>query len=85
MLATEPKPATLTEKDFLPPFKRQEAAVPGYWTIDELAAELQVTVRKVQYDIKAKQGTRIYKAGRTLLLSDTDALAYLWQQRHKKS
>ena len=85
MLATELKSTTLTEKDFFPSLKRQEPAVPGYWTIDELAAELQVTVRKVQYDIKAKQGTRIYKAGRTLLLNDVDALAYLWQQRHRKS
>ena len=84
MLATESKPAGLTKKDFDPPFKRDQAAVPGYWTLDEIATELKVTVRKVQYDIKDDHAIKIYKAGKTSLLCDSDALKYIDQNRRKK-
>jgi predicted transcriptional regulator len=77
-------------EDFEPPLKRKEPAVPGYWTVEELAEELGVTVRYVQYLIKGdpKRGVRIrlkaYKAGPTFLISDTEALEYLWAVRQAK-
>ncbi len=74
MLAANPKPAILTEKDCDPPLKRKEAAVLGYWTLDELATELALTVRKVQYDVKDNSNIKVYKAGKTYLLNDFDAL-----------
>ena len=37
MLATDSRPTAITEKDFNPPLKRQKAAVPGYWTLEEIA------------------------------------------------
>lgn len=40
------------EKEIDPPLKRGEPAIPHYWTVEELAAELGVTESKVQYDIK---------------------------------
>jgi plasmid maintenance system antidote protein VapI len=76
--------------DFNPPLKRKEPAVPGYWTVEELAEELGVTTRYVQYLIKGnpKRGIHIrlkaYKAGPTFLISDTDALQYLWSVRQSK-
>ena len=38
-------------EDFEPPLKRKEALVPYYWTVEELAEELGISVRKVQMDI----------------------------------
>jgi predicted transcriptional regulator len=77
-------------EDFEPPLKRKEAAVPYYWTVEELAEELGVSIRYVQYLIKGnpKKGIRIrlraYKAGPTFLISDTEALEYLWAVRQAK-
>ena len=36
-----PEPMVLHPQDFDPPIKRKEPLIPGYWTIDELAAELE--------------------------------------------
>ncbi|MEM8673222.1 MAG: DNA-binding protein [Cyanobacteria bacterium P01_G01_bin.67] len=80
----------LSTSDFDPPLKRKEATVPGYWTIDELATELSVTIRKVQYDItgnpkRNRQAClKAYKAGPTFLVADTDALIYIKQQRERQ-
>jgi transcriptional antiterminator len=65
--------------------------VPGYWTIDELAKELNVTMRKVQYDIKGNPRynqlpkLKAYMAGKTFLVADEDALPYLHHERQKRS
>jgi predicted transcriptional regulator len=78
-------------EDFEPPLKRKEAAVPGYWTVEEMAEELGVTTRYVQYLIKGdpKKGTHprlnAYKAGPTFLVSETDALSYFWKVRQLKN
>ncbi|MEB3312506.1 MAG: hypothetical protein VKJ02_19950 [Snowella sp.] len=90
MLAAEPKPAILTEQDFDPPLKRQEAAVPGYWTIREFAAELGVSPRYVHYLITGNPKTRLpqqikaYKADTNYLIADVDALAYIKRCRNRK-
>ena len=39
----------ITPDSFDQPLKRTEAAVPGYWTVEELAAELGVSTRYVHY------------------------------------
>lgn len=73
--------------DFDPPLKRKEPSVPGYWTVEELATELGVSERYVQYLIKGNPKAHIrirlkaYKAGPTFLVSDAEALAYLWEKR----
>jgi hypothetical protein len=80
----------ISPDDFDPPLKRTEAAVPGYWTVEELAAELGVTIRYVQYLIKGdprkKNPDRLkaYRAGVTFLVADADALSYLWTARQSK-
>lgn len=87
------KQVTLKPEDFDPPLKRQEASVPGYWTLDELAAELSVSLRKVQYDVTGrpavnqKPSLKAYKAGPTFLVADADALEYIrkYQERQKNS
>ncbi|WP_041934469.1 helix-turn-helix domain-containing protein [Gloeothece verrucosa] len=77
-------------EDFDPPLKRKEPAVPGYWTVEELATELGVSTRYVHYLIKGdpKKGVRIrlkaYNAGNSLLVSDLDAFKYLWEVRQSK-
>ena len=83
-------PMTLKPFDFEPPLKRKEAAVPGYWTVEELAEELGVTVRYVQYLIKGKPKENkppqinAYKAGFTYLVADIDALEYIKKARYMK-
>jgi plasmid maintenance system antidote protein VapI len=73
--------------DFNPPLKRKQAAVPYYWTVEELAEELGVSTRYVHYLIKGdvKRRVRIrlkaYNAGKSLLIADQDALQYLWEVR----
>ena len=77
-------------EDFEPPLKRKEAAVPGYWTVEEMAKELGVSVRYVHYLIKGDVKRRIrirlkaYNAGKSLLIADRDALQYLWEVRQAK-
>jgi AraC-like DNA-binding protein len=76
--------------DFDPPLKRKEPAVPGYWTVEELAEELGVTTRYVHYLIKGdpKKGVRIrlkaYQVGKSLLIADQEALRYLQDVRQAK-
>ncbi len=80
----------ISPDDFNPPLKRTEAAVPGYWTIEELAKELEVSTRYVHYLIKGdpKKGVRkrfkAYNAGNSLLVADQDALPYIWETRQWK-
>ena len=87
MLATEVKPATLTEKDFDPPLKRKEAKVPGYWTLEEIILETGFSHRKIQYDITGRpERNRLpilksYKAGPIFLIPDRDALEYIHNHR----
>jgi excisionase family DNA binding protein len=77
-------------EDFEPPLKRKEAAVPYYWTVEELAEELGVSVRYVQYLLKGnpsrKTHPRIkaYKVGFGYLIAEQDALEYLWKDRQSK-
>lgn len=81
---------TIKPEDFDPPLKREEAAVPGYWTVEELANELKVSIRYVHYLIKGdprrKTPTRLkaYNAGKSLLIADQDALQHLWTARQSK-
>jgi predicted transcriptional regulator len=78
---------TIKAEDFNPPLKRKEAAVPGYWTVDELAEELGVTTRYINYLIKGNDKARVkarlkaYKTRSTYLVADPDALDYLWKVR----
>ena len=87
---TTSKTNILRPEDFDPPLKRKEPSVPYYWTTDELAAELGVTDRKVQYDIKGKPQKNIppklkaYKARTVFLVPEADALEYIWQYRQLK-
>jgi transcriptional regulator with XRE-family HTH domain len=85
-----PHPMTIKPEDFEPPLKRKEPSVPGYWTVEELAEELGVTVRYVQYLIKGKPKENkppqinAYKAGFTYLVADTDALECIEKSRQSK-
>lgn len=91
-LATN-EPMVRNPSDFDLSLKRKEPTVPYYWTIDEIAAELGVTGRKVQYDVKGnpQRNTppklKAYQVGMAFLVPDSDALEYIWQyqQRKKKS
>jgi len=80
----------LKPEDFDPPLKRKEAAVPHYWTVEELAEELGVSTRYVHYLIKGDLKRRIrirlkaYNAGKSLLIADQDALQYLWEVRQAR-
>ena len=85
-----PEPMVLHPQDFDPPLKRKEPTIPGYWTIEEIAAEVGVSVRKVQYDVKGNPQRnkpprlKAYKAGISFLVPDADALEYIWQYREQK-
>jgi hypothetical protein len=90
MLATESKPAVLTEKDLYPPLKPSKCVVPGYWTIEEIAKELDVTTRRVRYDVTGLPSRNIkpnldaYQIGRFFLISDKNALDYIQRFRNPK-
>jgi len=90
MLATELKPGTLTEKDFDPPLKRGKCMLPGYWTIEEIANELDVTPRRVCYDVTGlpsrniQPNLQVYQIGRFFLVSDENALDYIQRFRNQK-
>lgn len=81
----------LRPENFNPPLKRKEPTVPYYWTVDEIAEELGVTERKVQYDIKGNRPIKknspklkAYKVGISFLVPDAEALEYIWNYRQKK-
>lgn len=76
---------SLTYDDFDPPLKREEAAIPGYWTVEELANELGVGVRKVQHDISGDRKTHLkaYRHAKSYLVPEQDALQYIWKLRNK--
>jgi hypothetical protein len=87
-----PEPMVLRPSDFDPPLKRKEPTIPWYWTIDEIAAELGVTSRRVRYDItglpsrKIEPNLKAYKAGHLFLVPDDEALHYIQRfQERKKS
>jgi hypothetical protein len=92
MISTDPliKPVTLKPSDFDPPLKRKEPTVPGYWTMEEIAAELAVSSRKVRYDvtgraeINLKPSLKAYKIGQSLLVPEADALEYIFKNRTRK-
>ncbi|PSF34924.1 DNA-binding protein [Aphanothece hegewaldii CCALA 016] len=81
---------TIKPEDFDPPLKRKEAAVPYYWTVEELAEELGVSTRYVHYLIKGDLKRRIrvrlkaYNAGKSLLIPEQEALQYLWEIKQVK-
>ncbi|MDV3002873.1 MAG: hypothetical protein N5P05_004528 (plasmid) [Chroococcopsis gigantea SAG 12.99] len=81
---------SLTFDDFDPPLKRKKPTVPGYWLLDEIAAELGCSKRKVMYDVtgraehKRPSTLNAYKAGTLHLVPDEDALLYIKQNRSKK-
>ncbi len=92
MLAVdEPNEVSLKPKDFDPPLKRKEATVPGYWTLDEIANELNISTRKIIYDIVGRPDVglepslKTYKVYRIHLVQDDDALKYIERYRHQKS
>jgi AraC-like DNA-binding protein len=90
MTQTLSQPLEIQPDDFNPPLKRKEPAVPGYWTVDELAEELGVSVRYVHYLIKGNPKTRVkvrlkaYKASSVYLIADTDAIEYIKEVRSSK-
>ncbi|PSF30605.1 DNA-binding protein [Aphanothece hegewaldii CCALA 016] len=84
-------PMTIKPEDFEPPLKRKEAAVPSYWTVEELAEELDVSMRKVLYDITGNAKLRVrpklkifYKLGANYLIPEVEAIEYLWNQRQAR-
>lgn len=76
--------------DFEPPLKRESASVPGYWTVEEMAEELSVSIRKVQLDITGNEKLRVraklkaIKVGPIFLIPERDAMEYIQQQRKAK-
>lgn len=91
MLTVEqPKQVSFKPEDFDPPLKRTEAAVPGYWTVKELAAELEISTRYVQYLVTGNPKTNLppqvkaYKADAAYLFADEDALAYIMKTRLRR-
>lgn len=87
MVATQSKPALLTEKDFNPSLKRLDATVPGYWTLEEISVEIGYSLRKIQYDITGRPDRKhlpilkAYRVGLNLLVPDLDALEYIKARR----
>ena len=86
-LAT-PEPMVLHPQDFDPPLKRKEPTIPGYWTLEEIAAEIGMTSRKVQYDVLGRPKTgrkpflKAYKVAQVFLVPDEDALEYIQRYRN---
>ena len=75
--------------DFNPPLKRKQPAVPGYWTLKELAEELGISKRYVYYLITGNPKTRLppqlqaYRADSAYLIAEQDALAYIKKSRSR--
>jgi len=88
-LATK-EPMVRNPSDFDPPLKRIEPTVPGYWTLEEIAAEIGTTSRKVQYDALGRPSSglkpflKAYKVAKVLLVPDKDALEYIQKYRNRK-
>ena len=87
---TTPELMVLHSEDFDPPLKRKKPTVPYYWTVEEIAEELGVTTRKIQYDIKGNPqqknspNLKAYRVGLAFLVPNADALEYIWNYRQKK-
>lgn len=70
-------------QDFDPPLKRKAPTIPGYWTVEELASELDVSGQTVLHDIRGRQDRNVepcLKAvtyGRYFFVAEEDALPYL--------
>ncbi|EAM49790.1 DNA-binding protein (plasmid) [Crocosphaera watsonii WH 8501] len=86
-----PNQVPLKPEDFDPPLKRKEPSVPGYWTVKELAEELEVSRRYVHYLITGNPKNRLppqvkaYKADSVYLFADEDALAYIQKTRLRRN
>ena len=80
----------LHPSDFDPPLKRKKPKLPGYWTVDEIAAELNLSTRTVSYDItgrpekKIEPNLKAFKVGRIFLVSNENALEYIKRYRERK-
>ena len=80
----------LRREDFDPPLKRKEATIPGYWTLEEIAAEIGMSSRRVRYDItgyparKIEPNLKAYKAKALFVVADADALAYIQRYRDRE-
>ncbi len=87
---TTSKPKVLSPEDFDPPLKRKEPSLPGYWTLEEIAAELDISPRRVGYDITGYPQKNIYpnlkafKVGRIFFVTDENALEYIQRYRERK-
>jgi hypothetical protein len=88
-LATS-EPMVLRPEDFNPPLQRKEPSLPGYWTLEEIAAELGISTRRVGYDITGYPEKNIqpilkaFRVGRILFVTDKDALEYIKRYRERK-
>ena len=80
----------LRPEDFDPPLKRKEPSLPGYWTLEEIAAELNVSPRRVGYDVTGypkrniKPNLKAFRVGRILFITDENALEYIQRYRNRK-
>ncbi|MGK7957207.1 MAG: DNA-binding protein [Crocosphaera sp.] len=80
----------LRPEDFDPPLRRQEPKLPGYWTIEEIATEVNLSTRRVGYDItgypqkKIEPNLKAFKVGPIFLISDENALDYIKRYRQRK-
>lgn len=80
----------LRPEDFDPPLKRKEPRLPGYWTLEELAAELDLSTRRVGYDITGypkkniEPNLKAFKVAGVLFVTDEDALEYIKRYRERK-
>jgi len=89
MLATDSRPTAITEKNFNLPLKGQQTAVPGYWTLEEIATEIGMTSRKVRYDILGRPeiglepSLKAYKVSKLFLVPDSAAREYISRIRNK--
>jgi hypothetical protein len=87
---TTPEPMVLRPSDFNPPLKRKEPSLPGYWTLEEIAAELDISPRRVGYDITGypkkniKPNLKAFRVGRILFITDENALEYIKRYRERK-
>ena len=88
-LAT-PEPMVLLPSDFDPPLQRKEPSLPGYWTLEEIAAELGISTRRVGYDITGypekniQPSLKAFRVGRILFVTDENALEYIKRYRERK-
>jgi transcriptional antiterminator len=80
----------LRPSDFNPPLQRKEPSLPGYWTLEEIAAELGISTRRVGYDITGypekniQPSLKAFRVGRILFVTDENALEYIKRYRERK-